>query len=184
LIEELVQETEDICTSMEWRYKIFTKEREPAAANNNEPVKYLPEHVEGISFSPPECEPVMLTFLPDGNMVSWVKLIYYNHLTNDLAIEWIHTKTQFAGPQVHIAVIKLLRYLSNKYLSFFELNDEGMYWETNDEKQLLEQFKKYNFILDAVTDALSNMKVIPGEKPQSLIDRIEEVLKKRFNGEG
>ena len=33
-----------------------------------------------------------------------------------------------------------------------------MFWETKDEKFLLSQFAKYEFLLNAVADALSEMK--------------------------
>lgn len=67
---------------------------------------------------------------------------------NELDAELIYTtstKTQFAWPDAHIAVVKLLRYLKEKYFSVFKLSDEGMYWETMDEKILLSQFAKYEF---------------------------------------
>jgi hypothetical protein len=87
------------------------------------------------------------------------------------------TKTQFAGPGAHIAVIKLLRWLKEKYFSAFELSAEGMYWETMDEKILLSQFAKYEFLLTTVADAPSEMKAVPGETSLSLADRIEKMLK-------
>ena len=79
-----------------------------------------------------------------------------------------------------MAIIRLLRYLKQKYFSVFELNDEGDYWETMDEKVLLSQFAKYDFLLNAVADALSEMKAVPGETPLSLADRIEKMLKDKF----
>ena len=94
------------------------------------------------------------------------------------------TKTQYAGPDAHMAIIKLLRYLENKYFSAFELQDEGMYWETMDEKILRNQFLKYEFALNALTAALSNMKAIPGETPDSLAERIEGELNKRLKSGG
>lgn len=56
--------------------------------------------------------------------------------------------------------------------------DEGMFWETNDLKVLQSQFDKYEYALNAVTDASSKMKHIPGETASSLADRIEEMLKR------
>ena len=54
-----------------------------------------------------------------------------------------------------------------------------MYWETMDEKVLLEQFAKYEFLLNAVTEVLSDMKAVPGETAQSLADRLEKLLSKK-----
>ena len=183
LIDEMMAEVEDICKSLDWKYQLFYTKKRSSRKKTNQPVKYTPHDVKGISFTPRECETVFLTFLPDATLCSPVKLIYYNPATNDLMIEWIHTKTQFAGPDIHIALLKLFRYLSDKYFESLELNDEGLYWNKWDEKILLSQFARYNFILDKVTAALSNIKAAPGESAESLGDRIEEILKQKFGGE-
>lgn len=95
-------------------------------------------------------------------------------------VETVSTKTQFAGPDAHIAVLNLLQYLKDKYFSVFELTDEGNYWETKDKETLLAQFSKYNFLFDVVADALNDFKSAPGETIKSLADRLEEFLKNRL----
>jgi hypothetical protein len=171
LIDELIAEVTDICQSFNWSYHIIS-----------EPNTY---HLNGICFSPQDCEPIFLTFLPDGRMCSFVNLMNKDLYTkNGLDEELVYTtstKTQFAGIDMHIAVTKLLRYLKEKYFSVFELSDEGMYWETKDEIVLKKQFAKYDFLLDAVANALSEMKTVPGETPSSLADRIEKMLKEKFD---
>jgi hypothetical protein len=166
LVDELVAETKDICQTLGWIYHIID-------GNNTDKLK-------GICFSPEGCEPIFLTFLPSGRMYSPVNLMNKDiYEENDLDRELLYTtstKTQYAGPDAHIAVIKLLRHLKEKYFSVFELNDEGMFWETMDKKVLLGQFAKYEFLLNAVTGALSEMKAVPGETAISLADRIEEML--------
>ena len=97
-------------------------------------------------------------------------------------IEFIHVKTQFAGPDTHMALLKLLRYLKEKYFTELEVDDEGLYWESEDEKTLLSQFAKYNFTLKMLTEALSDFKAIPGETLNSLAERLEELLRKRLSG--
>ena len=170
LIDELIAEVTDICQGLNWSYQII---QEPNA-----------DKINGICFSPEECEPIFLTFLPDGRMCSPVNLMCRDiYEKNGLDAEQIYTtstKTQFAGADAHMAIIRLLRYLKQKYFSVFELNDEGDYWETMDEKVLLSQFAKYDFLLNAVADALSEMKAVPGETPLSLADRIEKMLKDKF----
>ena len=171
LVDELITEVTDICQSLNWKYHII---REPNT-----------HHLDGICFSPEECEPIILTFLSSGRMCSFVNLMNKDiYIQNGLDEELIYTtstKTQFAGIDVHIAVIKLLRYLKEKYFSAFELSDEGMYWETKDEIVLKKQFAKYDFLLNAVADALSEMKTVPGETASSLADRIEKMLKEKFD---
>lgn len=85
------------------------------------------------------------------------------------------TKTQYARPDAHIATIKLLRYISDKYMKDFQLTDEGNYWEPGNKNILIDQFKKYNFYLDPVCDILSNTPGIPGESPETLSDRAVEI---------
>jgi hypothetical protein len=183
LIDQLTNEVEDICKSLNWKYHIWVKEN---AANDNAHItnpgflNYSPEDLKGITVSPEECEPVALTFLPSGILCSPVKLMYNDPATNDLMIEVVSTKTQYAGPDTHIAVVNLLQYLKDKYFFDFELTDEGMYWETKDEKVLLSQFAKYNYALKTVAEALSDFKSVPGETVTSLADRLEAFLKKKL----
>ena len=92
------------------------------------------------------------------------------------------TKTQFAGAEAHIAIIKLLKHLSKKYLKDFTLKDEGNYWETGDEKILLDQFKKYNAAMDIFCEVLKDLPAVTGETAQSLVDRLERLLKEKFGG--
>ena len=179
LIDEMVVEVVDICKSMNWKYQVFDIKKRIKKKSN--PVKYTPHDVKGISFTPEESETVFLTALPDATLCCPIKLIYYNPVNNDLMIEWVSVKTQFAGPEVHISILKLLKYLNDKYFENFEMNDEGLYWEHWDEKALLSQFSRYNFLLNSVAAALSNVKLAPGEKAESLVDRIEEILKKKFD---
>lgn len=173
LLEELISETEDICKSLGWPYNII---REPN-----------PEQINGICFSPENCEPVFLTFLSGGRLCSLVNLmnkdIYDGNVLDKELMFTASTKTQYAGMDAHIAVIKLLRYYKEKYFENFELSDEGNYWETNDVKELELQFARYNFIVNSVTEALSKMPKIEGESATSLADRIEEMFKKKFGDE-
>lgn len=180
LIERITDEVEDICKSLNWQYQIFDASKSKLKPGSIA-VKYTPHDVKGISLTPPECETAFLAFLPDGSLCCPAKLIYYNPVTNDLMIEVVHVKTQFAGPDIHIALLKLLYYLKEKYFETFWLDDEGYYWEKWDKKVLLSQFARYNFILDSVATALVDVKLAPGETAESLGDRIEEILKKKFD---
>ena len=182
LIDEMTAEVEDICKSLNWPCQVFDAKKSKLKPGETAK-KYRPHDVKGISFTPQESETALLTFLPDATLCCPAKLIYYNPATNDLMIEVIHVKTQFAGPDTHIALLKLLHYLKEKYFESFELNDEGYYWEKWDEKVLLSQFARYNFILDKVSNALTDVKLVPGESAESLGDRIEEILKKKFGNE-
>jgi hypothetical protein len=182
-IDLLASEVEDICNSLDWEYHIWKRKgprKKSALSTKGKIIKYTPDDVTGISVSPPESEPLFLTFLPDGSLCSPVKLMFYNPENNDLVIEVIHTKTQFAGPDVHITLMELLHYLDGKYFAKLKVDDEGLYWGKWDKNILLAQFDKYNKILDRMTEALADFKSKPGESVTSLADRLEEYLRKKL----
>jgi hypothetical protein len=73
--------------------------------------------VRGIALFPHEdCEPVRLQF------------------DSDLYVQE-YTKTQFAGPEIHIAVVTLLRSLEPLFEQL-EIVDEGEYWDGSDAQRL------------------------------------------------
>ena len=169
LIKPLTDEVVDICTDLEWGFHVIEN-----------------EEISGVVFSPQECEPISLTFNQDGRLLSpqniTVKDIYDGERLDKELIFTTSTKTQYAGMDAHIAVIKLLRHLSKKYMKNFTLKDEGLYWETNDEKVLADQFDAYNSALDIISEELQNMPDVPGESFESLADRIERLLKEKLKG--
>ncbi len=173
LLESLIEEVTDICESLEWKTHLFD-----GIGDEN--------HLRGISFAPDESEPIFLTFLPCWRICSPVNLMCrdtYDGIRFDKELMYTSsTKTQYAGPDAHMAIIKLLKYLSGKYLTNFTLSDEGYYWETGDEKIVRARFETHNFLLNVVGDALNGLPVIPGETSDSLLERIERIIKERVAG--
>ena len=184
LIEDLIFEAEDICKSMNWKYHTWIKTgsaHNDTHVNNPNFINYTLEDLKGISILPEECEPVELVFFPSGKICSPIKLKLNDAATNDLMVECVSTKTQYAGIDTHLAVLKLLQYFKDKYFSVFELSDEGMYWETKDVEVLKAQFARYDFIVHSMRNALKDFKAKPGETAESLADRLEELIKKKFD---
>ena len=182
-INALTEELEDICKSLDWKHHIWEgKDFKNAASKkfNVSKIDFSFTDLKGITMVPQECEPVDVVFFPTGILCSPVKL-KFNDAANDLMVETVSVKTQFAGPDTHQTIIDLFAYLQPKYFSVFEMSDEGQYWETRDKKVLLQQFARYNFILDKVAAALENFKTAPGETAVSLADRLEEYLKKKLD---
>ena len=159
LIRPLTNEVADICDVLIWNYRVTADDT-----------------VEGISVTPENCETLTLTFLPDGKLASRVFILY--GMSDDA---YIFTKTQFAGVDTHVAIIRLLRYLSSKYFESFELIDEGGFWETDDVAVLRAQFKQYEATLDAVTDALKDFRTVQGETVLDLAKRLEDFLQQRLD---
>lgn len=131
---------------------------------------------------PPHSESLFLTFLPNGQLLSPVQLMTGGNAKAPYYFT-ISTKTQYAGPDTHKALIKLLKYLHTKYFTSLTVHDEGLYWETGDEALLMDQFRKYNLALEALTEALSDLRIIQGESPGSLADRLEHLLQKKLSGD-
>jgi hypothetical protein len=164
LIRSLSSEVEDICNSLAWECQPV----QTAALN-------------GIVFTPPECESLFLTFTHEGRLSSPLQTemeeTYQKAGLDASMIYWSSVKTQYAGIAIHKVIIELLRYLSRTYFQHFELKDEGSYWETNDEAVLQAQFDAFNLAMQTVTDAFTGMQRQAGESTDDLAARIEAVLK-------
>jgi len=158
LVPQLTAEVQDVCTILDWRWQVTDEEK-----------------ITGISFTPPECETLCLTFSNRGELVSRFKLLYDIEPATVISV-----KTQYAGIAIHIAVIKLLHYLSQRYFAFFELRDEGDYWQTNDEAVLQRQFERYNALLNTVQGMLRDFKREPTDTPQSLAGRLEQLFRDQW----
>lgn len=105
LLPALVEEVQDVCTILEWRYQMFED-----------------ESINCICFTPPECETLTLMLYETGELVCPVSLQFGTEPANIGSV-----KTQFAGIKVHQAIIKLLKHLKAIYFTTFELKDEGGY---------------------------------------------------------
>ena len=89
------------------------------------------------------------------------------------------TKTQFAGPEPHELIIGVLRYISNNFLSDFELRDEGEFWETDDSALLQKNFIRNGFLIESFRAGLTNTPRLPGEDLDSFIRRIASQINKK-----
>jgi hypothetical protein len=170
MLDPLIEEVRDICQTLQWRIHTFDD-----------------EDIKGISFAPEGSESVFLTFNMEGRTLSPINIIVKDIYDGDEAdkdlIFTTSTKTQYAGADAHIAIIKLLKYISSKYLKDFTVFDEGSYWETGDEKVFLKQFARYEAALDSFTDLLKGMKSVPGESAESLADSLERIFKEKLGGD-
>lgn len=181
IITEMMAELADICKTMQWPFQLFEPKNPNQNISKEKFTKYTPLDVKGISFTPENCETVSLTFLPNGELVCPAKLVFYDHLTNDLMIEVISVKTQYAGPELHIALLKLLQYISNKYFASFTLDDEGEYWGKWDVKHFYKKFARYDFLVNSVTKALEGIDIKPGDTPETILSKIESILQKKMD---
>ncbi len=161
-LPELIEEVKDIAAINKWQYLIFEKE----FPLNKFGKKKFNGLLYGISFSPPDCESVCLTFLPDGALVPlWILHPNFIDERKKITLRTVSVKTQFAGPQAHKIIIHLLDFLSKKYLIRFKMSDEAKYWETRDEALLEREFK---FLGDLINGFRSHIETIPMNKNETI----------------
>lgn len=179
-LPELIGEVKDIAVIHQWEYHIFKEQFPPGSLKK----EIHDQEIYGICFSPPECEPVWICFLSNGRMSSPPNLEYFSSSSDPEDRTHLYTlsvKTQFAGIEVHIKIIRLLQYLNTKYLVDLQVSDEGQFWETGDEHLLKQIFERYDQAMRAVTTGMENNSMIPGETYEEFFMRI---LKKRTGNEG
>ena len=176
-LENMIDEVREIAKTYNWQYHVFETSFPESGFD-----KHYTDKIYGISFSAPECEPVALTFLSNGRMCSVISFLSFANSTNKDFQKYLYmlsTKTQFAGENVHKLIIRILRYISKKYIRNFKLTDEGLYWETGDEKVLGENFKKYTDLMDLVTGTLQNLPLKPGETFEEYFKRLIKIVDKK-----
>ena len=94
-IDMLIEEVVDLCRGLNWTYTILNDDK-----------------IKGVLVSAPESEPLWFTFTPDGKTCNVVNLQYAD--PNEEFYSLCHTKTQYAGPEVHMAMIKMLRFIKRE----------------------------------------------------------------------
>ncbi|MGC9352537.1 MAG: hypothetical protein ACP5D9_01800 [Mariniphaga sp.] len=159
LADGFCEELEDIAKTMDWKYTVI---------NDGPDEKPIP--LKGIIVSPHEkSEPLVFTFDPEGNLRNAFMLQFFGE---DQDLTWYnHVKTQFAPTDVHIAIVKLLKYLQQKYIGNLKVTDEGGYWETGDANLLKKRMDFLNAKMDELTGLL-----------ETLADKIEKLIKEKLKG--
>ena len=158
MLPQLAEEVKDVCAVLGWRYR----------EDNNDVAK-------GFLFSPPECEPFLFTFRPDGQLVNKLYLQYNIEPSNTVSV-----KTQFAGMDVHVAAIKLLKHLAKRYFAVFEVSDEGGYWETMDEAVLAKKFGLYDRLMNTVQKVLTEFPAQNDKTKEGFVQRLKAFLQERL----
>jgi len=169
IINSLIDEISDICEDMKWEYTIIEKEEND--------IDHPP--IQGIVFSiHEECEPVGFIFDKNGRLRSPISIPFYEE--NDKHQLVVSVKTQFSSPDIHIVLIKLLRYIKSKYIENLEVTDEGEYWETSNKARLKYLFDFLNEKLNIICDILegNKNKFSKSDSPEQIADKIEELLSK------
>ena len=80
---------------------------------------------------------------------------------------WITVKTRFAGPETHVWIVGLLKYIQEHYLPELLVRDEGEFWETGNHEMLKEKMNLINDKIDAISTGLSR---VTGSRLENLSD--------------
>jgi hypothetical protein len=108
---------------------------------------------QGFTAYPHEdCEPLRFEFGHDMKARSWVK-------------------TQFAGPEVHVGVVKFLRQI-RPLIGRLGVRDEGEYWETGSEEKLHNHMDTINLIIKQMKDEKPNIQVKVHQSDGRIVDVI------------
>ena len=116
-IDAIIAEATATARSRKWRVEPVNKKRgELERTTGDKTTKYVGA-IRGVVLYPHDmCEPLRLEF------------------SSDLVCQDF-TKTQFAGADIHIAVVELFRRLK-PHFARLEIEDEGEYWASSDRERL------------------------------------------------
>jgi len=168
-IETLLKDVNDICMEIGWRSM-------PIHRSNIMPA-------QGIVITPEGSESIWLTFLANGRMYDPGHFLYTRHPEQEKVDEekhkWNFTKTQYAGVDTHMAIIKFFRYLSMKYFEEFELKDESQYWETNDPSVCLYHFGGMEVDMESPSLLINSIEDLEEDDSESSAELMDDLLLKR-----
>jgi hypothetical protein len=200
LIMELANEVADICDTNGWKYDLFTddafytpdpnetpsekrkrreREREEAEDEALLATRKLPDiGLRGIMFNPEgKCESVGLTFDKKG-VINSIFSALFPEMNFGEKMPWSSTKTQFAGVETHIKLVKLMSYLGNKYFKKFELEDDGGYYPDENLEQLQKRMGVIDNAIGTIEDLLENGNF--EGSPDEVMQQIQDALSRSF----
>ena len=190
LIADISNEVMDICETNNWKYELFEESRFYKVSEGSNPIENIKEEeiesdfnphqklpdigLRGIMFYPhPDCEPVAILFNEKGILNS-IFTALFPEVQDKRSLPWSFTKTQFAGPETHIKIVKLLDYLGKKYFKKFNLEDDGGYFPDFDEATLMKQMGVINHAIGTIEDIFENANF--EGSPEEVIDQIQNAL--------
>jgi len=173
IIDDLIQEVIDISVAKKWKYQII---------ENSEGHEFDSDffYLRGIVTGPENCDPICMTFLPDGRLVSPMLCVFpKEEIERLLTLDdyYAFTKTQFAGAEQHIEIVKLLQYISSKYLEAWDCKDDSDYYDTGNSEKLEETMNMIDNAMTALDDAFhEHGDTLDKDNPEEMMEFISNVL--------
>ncbi|MBU0474773.1 MAG: hypothetical protein KKF62_11485 [Bacteroidetes bacterium] len=181
LLQPFIDEIEDISKDMNWDYNLFENDitlPNTSKIENGIISGHLP--LRGISINiHPKAESLYFYFDKNGNLRNLISACLSKE--DEIKPNSTSIKTQFAPIEIHITIINLLKYIKSKFISNFEVNDEGEFWETDDILLLRQKFDYLNSALNKVAGLIDEMQIRYNETPDAILARLMEVLKRLNN---
>jgi hypothetical protein len=138
--------------------------------------------LKGVEILPhPSCEPASFSFDSRGTLWSVPGRALSLDQRERPDQPFISVKTQFAPAEIHVAIVKLLRYIKGRYVSNLEVRDEGGFWETGDRAELERRRESINRALDMLQHALSATEVLPStlRSAEQVLRLVEDTLHRK-----
>lgn len=178
----LLGELEDIGKSMHWPVRILDDrwDRKPDARLERNSLG-LPAIVGDLGLKGvilrvhEDCDPLYFCFSASGVLTSPLQVAVSAADNYAVSPNWITVATQSAGPEVHAAVVRLLRYLQEKYLHDLEVEDESGYWESEDYQSILTEMKQERSNFEELARKAAHLK---RRDQKDIVARIDLLLRK------
>lgn len=205
-LPKLIEEVEDICNILKWKYDVYESEyKDGEFAFPPDDIDY------GIVFTPQNSEPVSFIFDSEGRLYNpWlkellksneegnVKIITVKLNLNDenpqpeisegsdkydaeQMIYNISVKTFFEEPEGLVKLMEFLRYISDKYLTDFNLEDESQYWNTQNIENISSRIEEINSFMETFQDMIQNERIESSEDFIAFIKKMTKMLKPPTN---
>lgn len=137
------------------------------------------QQVKGIIIKPhKKSEPLAILLNKNRQLINLFALSLNE--VNEESAKFASIKTQFAPIHIHISIVKLLKYLKQKYIGNLRVIDEGDYWETMDETILKEKIDFLASKIDLLSDILNAQQndIADAGTPEELAKKLEAIFKR------
>ena len=166
-------ELEEICQAHNWPYDLVPQRTDDFANTNPFIIGASVDlGLEGIIFRPsPQGEVVAFLFDKQGILQS----VYAYFMRGREKYFWHSISTQEMGQEVHIQLVKLLRYLKKKYFKKLEIRDSGGYYPRHNVSELARRWSLMDTTLAAIHDIMEHTD-FDGKSPHEVVETIQNAL--------
>jgi hypothetical protein len=155
-LHDLIADVINYCDKYEWGYHEYGEN-----SSNDKDDEFK---LRGISFGPPECKFIHLTFDKDGKLYNLRYHLLSDKENADLFPELkefstmnpVSAKTLEAGYLGHKRIILLFKDILQKHFVDFTFNDDANYWDHQDDRRLANYFGLTDIKLGVLKDIIKH----------------------------